>query len=211
MTTMKLASEAFRDGTPIPAEFAFGKPDAAAHMSLSSNRSPPLAWSGVPAGAKSFVLLCHDPDVPTKPDDVNQEHRRVPATLPRFSFFHWVLVDLPPSLTSLPAGWGSDGIKAGGKPGPQAQAGRHGVNDYGVWFAGDANMKGDYYGYDGPCPPWNDTIVHHYWFTIYALDVDHLAVGDKATGNDVLAAMKGHILAEAKTMGTYSLAPDVKA
>jgi hypothetical protein len=211
MTTMKLWSDAFAHGTPIPAEFAFGKPDATEPMALSSNRSPPLAWSGVPAGAKSLVLLCHDPDVPTKPDDVNQQGRRVPADLPRFSFFHWVLVDLPASLSSLPAGQGSEGIQAGGKPGPAARTGRHGINDYSLWFANDAQMKGDYYGYDGPCPPWNDTIVHHYWFTLYALDVDRLAVGDKASGHDVLQAMKGHILAEAATMGTYSLAADVKA
>jgi hypothetical protein len=210
MTTMKMWSDAFADGAPIPADHAFGKPDAAAHMALSANRSPPLSWSGTPAGAKSLVLLCHDPFVPTKPDDVNQEGRRVPASLPRFSFFHWVLVDLPASTSSLPAGWGSDGIQAGGKPGPAAPLGRHGVNDYGVWFAGDANMKGDYYGYDGPCPPWNDTVMHEYWFTIYALDVEKLAVGDKATGNDVLKAIEGHVLGKASTMGTYSLAPDVR-
>jgi Raf kinase inhibitor-like YbhB/YbcL family protein len=208
---MKLWSDAFKNGEPIPSEYAFGKPDAAAHMTLSSNRSPPLGWSDVPAGTKSLVLLCHDPDVPTKPDDVNQEGRRVPADLPRFSFFHWILLDLPSSLTSLPVGQGSDGITAGGKPGPAAKIGRHGVNDYGVWFAGDPQMKGDYYGYDGPCPPWNDTIVHHYHFTLYALGVERCAVSDKATGNDVLKAIEGHVLAKASTMGTYSLAPDVKA
>jgi Raf kinase inhibitor-like YbhB/YbcL family protein len=208
---MKLWSDAFKNGEPIPSEYAFGKPDAAAHMTLSSNRSPPLGWSDVPAGTKSLVLLCHDPDVPTKPDDVNQEGRRVPADLPRFSFFHWILLDLPSSLTSLPVGQGSEGITAGGKPGPAAKIGRHGVNDYGVWFAGDPQMKGDYYGYDGPCPPWNDTIVHHYHFTLYALGVERCAVSDKATGNDVLKAIEGHVLAKASTMGTYSLAPDVKA
>ena len=208
---MKLWSDAFKTGEPIPSDYAFGKPDATAHMALSSNRSPPLAWSDVPSGTKSLVLLCHDPDVPTKPDDVNQEGRRVPADLPRFSFFHWILLDLPSSVTSLPAGQGSEGITAGGKPGPAAKAGRHGVNDYGVWFAGDPQMKGDYYGYDGPCPPWNDTIVHHYHFTLYALDVERCAVTDKATGNDVLKAIEGHVLATASTMGTYSLAPDVKA
>jgi Raf kinase inhibitor-like YbhB/YbcL family protein len=210
MTTMKLWSDAFRHGEPIPAEFAFGKPDAAAHMALSSNHSPPLSWSGVPASAKSLVLLCHDPDVPTKPDDVNQDGRRVPADLPRFSFFHWILIDLPPSTTALPRGWGSDGIRPGGKPGPAAPLGRHGVNDYAVWFAGDPNMKGDYYGYDGPCPPWNDTILHHYWFTLYALDIPTVAVGDRATGTEVRKAIDGHVLAEATLMGTYSLAPDVR-
>ena len=50
----------------------------------------------VPAGTRSFAIICHDPDVPSQGDDVNQEGRVVPATLPRVDFFHWVLVDLPP-------------------------------------------------------------------------------------------------------------------
>ena len=50
-----------------------------------------------------------------------------------------------------------------GKPGPDAPHGaRHGINDYTGWFASDADMAGDYYGYDGPCPPWNDEIPHRY-------------------------------------------------
>jgi Raf kinase inhibitor-like YbhB/YbcL family protein len=66
-------------------------------------------------------------------------------------------------------------------------------------------MKGDYFGYDGPCPPWNDSIVHHYIFTLYALDVDRLEVEDELAAESVQAALKGHLLAEAKLMGTYSL------
>ena len=70
-------------------------------------------------------------------------------------------------------------------------------------------MKGDYYGYDGPCPPWNDTIPHHYVFTLYALDVAQLGVNGTFRGLDVLNAMKGHVLEEAKLTGIYSLNPDV--
>jgi phosphatidylethanolamine-binding protein (PEBP) family uncharacterized protein len=51
---------------------------------------------------------------------------------------------------------------------------RHGINDYTNWFTSEANMRGDYYGYDGPGPPWNDALVHHYAFTLYALDVPYL-------------------------------------
>ncbi len=206
---MTLSSEAFRYGEPIPSTYAFGRRDPSAPMVLSDNRSPPLSWTGVPSTAHSLVLLCHDADVPTIADDVNQPGRRVPRDLPRFSFFHWVLLDLPPSTTSLPAGWGSQGITPRGKPGPAAPLGRHGLNDYTVWFANDERMQGSYFGYDGPCPPVNDTVLHHYWFTLYALDVTSLAVGDRATGNDVQAAMAGHVLAQATLMGTYSLAPDV--
>lgn len=43
---------------------------------------------------------------------------------------------------------------------------RHGINDYSKWFSGDSQMQGQYYGHDGPAPPWNDSIVHHYVFTL---------------------------------------------
>jgi Raf kinase inhibitor-like YbhB/YbcL family protein len=98
-----------------------------------------------------------------------------------------------------------------GKPGPNAPGGgRHGVNDYTDWFAGDAQMAGDYYGYDGPCPPWNDEIVHRYVFTLYALDVDRLQVPTKFTGSDARNAMRGHVIAEASFTGRYALNPRVR-
>ena len=112
---MRLWSNDFKLASAIPAEFAFGKSDEVQHMALSANRSPSLSWSDVPAGAKSLVLLCHDPDVPTRADDVNKEDRRIPADLPRMSFFHWVLVDLPPTSSGLDAGFGSEGITPRGK------------------------------------------------------------------------------------------------
>ena len=80
---MKLTSNSFADGAKIPAEFAFCAPDPATHATLSQNRNPHLAWGDVPAGTRSFALICHDPDVPSKGDDVNKEGRVVPASLPR--------------------------------------------------------------------------------------------------------------------------------
>lgn len=71
-------------------------------------------------------------------------------------------------------------------------------------------MSGDYYGYDGPCPPWNDSIVHHYVFTLYALDVATCSVSGKFNGGDVRAAIQGHVLEETKITGLYSLNPAVK-
>ena len=117
---MKLTTTAFRDGGVIPAEFAFGRPDATTHVALSANRNPDLAWTGAPAGAKSFAVLCVDPDVPSRGDDVNQEGRIVPASLPRVDFHHWVLVDLPASITSIARGEYADGVVPHGKPGPAA-------------------------------------------------------------------------------------------
>ncbi len=208
---MKIASTGFADNHAIPAEFAFCAPDPKIHVTLSRNRNPDLAWSEVPAGTKSFVLICHDYDVPSKGDDVNKEGRTIPATLPRVDFYHWVLVDLPASATSIKAGEFSDGVTPRGKSGPTGPRGtRQGINDYTAWFAGDKDMAGDYFGYDGPCPPWNDAIVHHYVFTLYALDVDKCSVTGKFKGPDVLAAIKGHILGQAQLTGLYSLNPGVK-
>lgn len=209
---MKLTSSSFADNQPIPAEFAFCALDPKTHVTLSANRNPQFAWSDAPMGTKSLALLCHDPDVPSQPDDVNQEGRSIPASLPRIDFFHWVLVDIDAHSAAIAAGEFSDGVSARGKGGPHAARGaRQGVNDYTKWFAGDNDMKGDYFGYDGPCPPWNDSIPHHYVFTLYALDVERLDVTGTFNGTDALNAMKGHVLAESKLTGVYSLNPAVPA
>ncbi len=146
---MKLTSSSIQDNGKIPPEFAFCAPDPKTHVTLSGNRNPELAWSDVPAATLSFALLCHDPDVPGKPDDVNQEGRTIPATLPRIDFYHWVLVDLPADARSIEAGEFSDGVTARGKPGPDGPRGtRQGINDYAAWFASDKDMSGNYFGYD---------------------------------------------------------------
>jgi Raf kinase inhibitor-like YbhB/YbcL family protein len=208
---MQLTSSSFTHGGAIPGEYAFAVPHPEQRIQLSSNRNPHLAWRDAPAGTRSFVLVCHDPDVPSRGDDVNKEGRTVPATLPRVDFFHWLLVDIPATVTSLAAGAHGSGVTPRGKPGPDAGNGmRHGVNDYTGWFAGDKDMAGDYHGYDGPCPPWNDEILHHYVFTLYALDVEKCPVSGKFGGADVLKAIDGHVLAKAEVMGTYALNPAVR-
>jgi Raf kinase inhibitor-like YbhB/YbcL family protein len=209
---MKLTSSNFQNNGKIPAEFAFCAPDLKTHVTLSRNRNPDLAWTDVPAGTKSFALICHDYDVPSKPDDVNKEGRTIAATLPRVDFYHWVVVDLHSNASSIKAGEFSDGVTARGKEGPAGPHGtRQGINDYTMWFGSDKDMSGDYFGYDGPCPPWNDTIPHHYVFTLYALDVDKCPVSGAFKGPDVLAAIRGHVLTQATLTGVYSLNPDVKA
>ena len=208
---MKLASTSFDDFGVIPAEFAFCAPDPSSHVTLSKNRNPQLSWSEVPQGTRSFAIVCHDPDVPSRGDDVNQEGRVVPASLPRVDFFHWVLVDLPASITAIDAGEFSSSVTTRGKPGPKAPRGaRHGINDYTGWFASDKEMAGDYYGYDGPCPPWNDEIVHRYVFTVYALDIPRLALEGRFGGAEVRKAVEGHVLGQAALTGRYTLNPAVK-
>lgn len=208
---MQLISQSFQDGQAIPGEFAFAVPDGTAHVALSSNRNPHLAWRDVPSGTQSFVIVCHDPDVPSKGDDVNQEGREVPASLPRVDFFHWLLLDVPPTVTEIAEGAHSNSVTPRGKSGPAAPGeGRHGINDYTAWFAGDEQMNGDYYGYDGPCPPWNDALVHHYIFTVYALAVPALAVNGPLDGANVRAALAtAPVLAKASLTGLYSLNPAV--
>ncbi len=209
---MELTSTSFADGAKVLGEFAFCVPDPDTHATFGGNRNPQLAWTGAPKETQSFALICHDPDVPTKPDDVNQEGREVPSDLPRTDFFHWLVANLPRDLSEIGAGAFADGVVPRGQ---QVAAGPHGshqgLNDYTSWFAGDPDMEGDYFGYDGPCPPWNDSIIHRYVFTVYALDVSHLELPDAYHGAALRAAIEGDVLSEASITGTYTLNPRLGA
>jgi Raf kinase inhibitor-like YbhB/YbcL family protein len=200
---MKLSSQSFADGAPIPDIYAYGNPAAAPGVVRpGANRNPHLAWSEAPAGTRSFALICHDPDVPGHRDDANQPGKFLPVDMPRVDFFHWVLVDIPADVHEIAAGDFSDGITEGGKSGPSAPWNtRQGLNDYGP----------DNHGYDGPCPPWNDLRRHHYVFTLYALDTHPCPVGgERFGGAEVRAAIEGHVLATANITGTYSLNPSLR-
>jgi len=208
---MKLTSSSFQHDQAIPEKFAFGAPDPVLHIRLTDNHNPQLQWADAPAQTRSFALICVDPDVPTQPDDVNKEGRSVPASLPRTDFYHWVMVDIPAQTTEIKAGESSKGIVAGGKKELGGPAGsRQGVNDYTGWFAADADMKGTYKGYDGPCPPWNDEIAHRYVFTVYALDVARLPIEGRFDGHAVRKAIERHVIAQAAITGRYTLNPAVK-
>jgi Raf kinase inhibitor-like YbhB/YbcL family protein len=206
-TVMKIWSDSFVEGGPIPPRCAFAEIEPDSHIRLSSNRSP-------------LVLLCHDIDVPTDGSNVNREGRTVADALPRTDFYHWSLVDIPVVLDSFGEGMFSDMVTPGGKSGPlvpftikngtEHQL-RHGVNDYTGWFANDPDMAGEYYGYDGPCPPWNDERLHTYVFTLYALDIPRLPLEGRFTGKEASLAIMGHILDEARIFGVYSLNPAIAA
>lgn len=207
---MHLRIEGIDDNGPIPGKFAFGVPDDEEHIRLSDNRNPKLVWEDVPERARSLVLVCVDNDVPSEADDANQEGRTIPADLPRVDFYHWVMVDLASSPGSVEEGACSDGITPRGKrnpPGPKGS--RQGLNDYTNWFKGDRKMSGSYFGYDGPCPPWNDSIVHHYHFVLYAIDLQRCPVDGEFTGQQVMDAIEGHVLTEARVVGTYTLNPEL--
>ncbi len=206
---MELRSNSFDHDGRIHGENAFCVPADEGHVTLAPNKSPHVAWGGAPEGTRSFAIVCHDPDVPSVGDDVNQEGRVVPAGLPRVDFYHWVLVDIPQGTTELGEGADSDGVVAGGKKAGPTSNGVRGINNYTDWFAGDEAMGGDYGGFDGPCPPWNDELLHHYHFTVYALDVASLGLEGRFGGPEALAAMEGHVLDKATLVGTYTLNPSV--
>ena len=202
---MELHIDGISEGQPVPEKFAF-----CAHLGMGDNVSPALSWSGVPDSARSIAVSCVDPDAPTDGTDVNVEGRTVPASLPRADFAHWLLVDLPADTTGLAEGLSSSGVTPRGKPVDVAEAGGvRGANDYTSWFEGDANMGGTYGGYDGPCPPTNDELVHHYIFSVYALDVESTGLAPGFRLPDFHAAVDGHVLAAARVTATYTLNPDL--
>ena len=199
---MKIRSDSFANGAPIPPEFVLGARDG--ERGFGGNRNPHLAWSEVPDGTRAFALLCIDTDAPTDPALVANGNVDIPSAHPRGDFVHWAVADIPADVREIAAGSCSDGVTRGGKGMGRDAGGQRGLNDYTGWFAGDAGMGGDWYGYDGPYPPPHDARVHRYFFRLFALDAPlQLPAGFSAA--DVQRAMHGHVLAEAALHGTYSL------
>ena len=202
---MHIRSDSFTAGQPMPAEFAMG-----AAAGLGGNRNPHLAWDEVPAGTASFALLCIDPDAPSDAGVAGKPGYEIPVDFVRAQFVHWVMADIPADVRSIEAGSCSDGITVHGKTAPAGPAGaRQGLNDYTGWFAGNAEMGGNYFGYDGPYPPPNDLRPHRYFFRLFALDVPALDLPPRFGAGEVLRAMQGHVLAEAALYGIYSLNPGI--
>ena len=217
---MRLWSETFMEGAALPARCAFACIDAARRTRLSDNRNPHLAWDDVPAAAHSLALFCRDVDAPSSGEHVNDEGHMLPVSLPRVEFYHWTLVDIPVELHALGEGVLSELVTPHGKPGPLAPFTvkngtehhlRQGLNDYTSWLTGDPDMAGEYFGYDGPCPPWNDERPHAYVFTLYALDIARFPLEGRFTGLQARQALRGHILDEAQVYCVYSLNPAVAA
>jgi len=149
---IEIKSDAFDDGGMINSKYTCD----------AENISPPLEWKDVFSNTKSFVLICDDPDSPSK------------------SWTHWVLFNIPADKTSL-----SEGVP---KTGTFDDGMIQGINDFGK------------VGYDGPCPP--PTGPHRYFFRLYAIDIA-LVLDENSTKDAVLDAIKGHIIGEAVTFGTY--------
>ncbi|MEV4539977.1 phospholipid-binding protein, PBP family [Micromonospora echinaurantiaca] len=158
VSSFTVTSDDVQNGEPMDATFAHGSVGG-------DNLSPQLAWSGFPAETRGFVVTCFDPDAPTGS-----------------GFWHWVLVNLPADVTSLPRG--------------VAEADLGGAftvrNDYGER------------GYGGAAPPAGDR-PHRYVFAVHALDVDRLDLAPDASPAYVGFNLTFHTLARAVTRPTYQV------
>ena len=127
---MRLSSDSFEHRGRLPAEFAAGVTGPEG-PGFGPNRRPHLRWDDLPAGTKSFALLCVDPDVPTVPDMVGAPGVEIPVEQPRCDFTHWAMVDIAPEIRELAAGSCGEGVVPHGKAAPAGPAGaRQGLNDY---------------------------------------------------------------------------------
>lgn len=171
----------------------------------SGDVSPLVSWSSGPVGTRSYILLMSDADVPRDLSAINKPGIVIPADAPRMRVFHWVLVDIPAHLRSIPAGAESAGLVAGGKSIGLTAHGLRGANVFTTFLSSVKGMAGTYGGYDGPCPPVNDQRTHRYVVEIFAVDITSLSLSGAFTGEDVEGAMQGHVLARGATTADYSL------
>jgi len=172
------------------------------------DESPGISWSPGPPGTKSYALITVDPDVVKNLSLMNKPGVTIPVGAPRMNIYHWVLIDIPASVKALAPGEDGDHFVPGGKPIGPGKVGIRGTNDYWPYFnkrpGAPAALHGPYGGFDGPCPPANDQLVHTYVFKIFALDVPSLNLTGQFFAPAALAAMQGHILAEGQTGAKFT-------
>jgi len=151
---MQLTSSAFEQGGRIPAK----------HTGEAEDVSPALAWNGAPEAARSFAIVCHDPDAPL-------------VSKGTYGYVHWVLYNIPATVTSLPEG---------------AKDYTQGVSDFGKP------------GYGGPMPP-NGHGTHHYYYWVFALS-EELNLPPGLTLWQLLEKIEPCTLGMNRLVGTYSRA-----
>lgn len=142
-------------------DIAAGEPMADTFAADGGNVSPQLSWSGFPPQTRSFVVSCYDPDAPT-PD----------------GYWHWTVVDVPASVTSL-------------EQGAQVPAGAFAVKG-----------SGGTRGYEGAAPPEGD-VPHRYYFVVHAVGDDSLGVDDSVTPTVVAFNLAFKAIGRAVLHGTY--------
>ena len=200
--TFTVSMDGVANGQRIPEHYAYCIPNAKGGTMNGLNISPGISWNTPPAGTRSLVLIMKDPDVPATFDKANVPGEVIAQKAPRQDFYHWVVIDIPPTVTGILEGKDSRGITEGGKKFGHLDYGIVGQNDY-----VKMNPSGPNGGYDGPCPPWNDERMHNYHFTVYALDIPSLKIPDPVNGRQAEIAMRGHILAQSEVVGTFTNFP----
>jgi Raf kinase inhibitor-like YbhB/YbcL family protein len=196
-----------KDGQMIPGENAFCTADGQGGAAAAANKSPRISWSSGPSGTRSYAVIVYDPESPGEHREwMNQKDQKLTAAIKRKIFFHMVVVDVPANVSELAEGAESDARVVHGKQAP-AKIGVHGANSFSWSLAANDALKGTYYGYDGPCPPWNDDLAHNYHFAVYALSVPSLDLRGDFIGEAAVAAMQGKVLAQGELVGVYSTNP----
>lgn len=209
---LRVQVDSIKYGHMIPSEYAFCMADGHGGMAAAANKSPRIAWSKGPAGTKSYAVIVYDTNSPAEHREwMNQKGHMLTPAVKRKIFFHMALIDIPTDVTVLPEGAASDARVVHGKPASAVKIGVPAANSYTQAFATNEALKGTYYGYDGPCSPWNDEDTHHYHFTVYALSVPSLGLSGDFSAESVVAAMKGKVLAQGQLLGVYSTNPAVIA
>jgi Raf kinase inhibitor-like YbhB/YbcL family protein len=160
-----VSSAAFDDGGTIPTQFTCD----------GAGVSPPITWSGVPAGAASVALVVEDPDAPSR------------------TFVHWVVAGLPGADGTLPEGAGDPGISGShtsstSVPPPDLAGTVSALNSAGRP------------GWTPPCPPSG---THHYRFTVYVLPTGPPFPAGSAAGPAV-AAITAAATAHGSLTGIYA-------
>lgn len=186
-------------GATLPAENA-SCIAAGGQAAAGNNKSPALSWTKGPAGTRSYALAMTDPDVPADLSLLNKQGTEIDKDVPRMEFTHWILADIPASVTELAEGADGDGMPSGGLALEMTKHGRRGQNGFAAFL-----KDGPHGGYMGACPPWNDLRIHRYRVTVYALDTDRLTLPKAFTRADFLAAAKGHIVSSGAAELTYTI------
>src|SRR2546428_323035 len=159
--SFSVTSSSFNDGDYLNLEHVLS--DAYGFGCAGQNISPQLSWTGAPEGTRSFAVTCFDPD----------------ASIGS-GFWHWVAVNIPADVTSLPAG------ASGQLP------------------ADVLEIRNDYSkpGYGGPCPPEGDH-PHRYLFTVHAVGIEALSVTAETSPAVVGFNLHFNTLETAPIMGLY--------
>ena len=151
LSSLRVTSTAFDNDGAIPTR----------HSQEAEDLSPALAWDGLPEGTKSVAVICHDPDAPLVQKGC-------------YGFVHWVLYNLPASLSSLEE---------------STEEGTRGINDAG-------NL-----GFNGPMPPEGHG-VHRYYFWVLALDTE-TNLPEGLGMNELLSEVEPHLLGMNRLVGSY--------